>query len=81
MVPLRMIDEPELLEHLIKSASPMAGNRLSLTDARDCVANPRLQGFYVRNLDNTDLPPAGISALSDISMLAPMVLPWKNRNF
>ncbi len=26
MVPLRMIDEPELLEHLIKSASPITGS-------------------------------------------------------
>ncbi|MEM8119957.1 hypothetical protein Q4R94_21040, partial [Morganella morganii] len=68
MAQLRMINEPGLVEQ-VQSSLYEAG-MISLTEVRDCISNPRIRDFYVRDLDASGLPLAGISALSEISMLA-----------
>lgn len=68
MAQLRMINEPGLVEQ-VQSSLYEAG-MISLTEVRDCISNPRIRDFYVRDLEASGLPLAGISALSEISMLA-----------
>ncbi|ERF08426.1 hypothetical protein [Pseudomonas aeruginosa] len=64
MAQLRMINEPGLVEQ-VQSSLYEAG-MISLTEVRDCISNPRIRDFYVRDLDASGLPLAGISALSEI---------------
>ncbi|MDT4830065.1 hypothetical protein FXN65_23990 [Metapseudomonas lalkuanensis] len=69
MAQLQMINEPGLAERLQSSLREATGS-ISLTEVRDCISNPRIRDFYVRDLDASGLPLAGASALSEISMLA-----------
>lgn len=69
MAQLRMINEPGLAEWLQCSLREATGS-ISLTEVRDCISNPRIRDFYVRDFDAASLPLAGVSALSEISMLA-----------
>ena len=69
MSQLHMINESDIAERL-KSNLRDANGRISLTDVRTCISNPRIRDFYARDLDASDLPLAGVSALSEISMLA-----------
>lgn len=69
MVQLQMINEPGIAERL-KSNLREATGSISLTELRNCISNPRIRDFYVRDFDASGLPLAGVSALSEISMLA-----------
>lgn len=69
LVQLHMINEPSLAEQLKSNLREATGN-ISLTEVRNCISNPRIRDFYVRDFDASGLPLAGVSALSEISMLA-----------
>lgn len=69
LVQLHMINELSLAEQLKSNLHEAIGS-ISLNEVRNCISNPRIRDFYVRDFDASGLPLAGVSALSEISMLA-----------